>query len=92
MQVEAKNVFCGELREGSHSPWTGFCRDGCCNTGPHDVGSRTVCTRVTEEFLLFSRARGNDLSTPVPRFQVPGLKSGDQWCLCAARWQEAFEA
>jgi len=71
---------------------TGFYRDGCCNTGDDDLGLHTVCTRVTAEFLEFSRARGNDLSTPRPEFGFAGLKPGDQWCLCAARWQEALRA
>ncbi len=71
---------------------TGFYRDGCCNTGPEDVGSHTVCAVMTAEFLAFSKAQGNDLSTPMPEFQFPGLKPGDRWCLCAPRWQEAFAA
>jgi uncharacterized protein len=71
---------------------TGFYRDGCCNTGAEDVGSHTVCVLATAEFLAFSKSRGNDLSTPVPDFGFPGLKPGDRWCLCARRWQEAFEA
>ena len=71
---------------------TGFYRDGCCNTGPDDFGVHTVCVRVTKEFLEFSRARGNDLSTPVPDSGFPGLKPGDRWCLCAARWKEALDA
>ena len=65
--------------------------DGCCNTGPQDVGSHTVCVVMTAEFLEFSKSRGNDLSTPVPEFGFPGLKPGDRWCLCAPRWQEALE-
>jgi uncharacterized protein len=76
----------------SFKPMTGFYRDGCCNTGQEDVGSHTVCAVMTAEFLAFSKERGNDLSTPVPGFGFPGLKPGDRWCLCAARWQEAFEA
>jgi uncharacterized protein (DUF2237 family) len=87
-----KNVLGGELQVCSLSPMTGFYRDGCCNTGSEDQGSHTVCTAVTTEFLAFSRARGNDLSTPLPAFGFPGLKPGDRWCLCAARWQEALEA
>ena len=71
---------------------TGFFRDGCCRTGSDDLGSHTVCIRVTQQFLEFSAAMGNNLSTPIPEFQFPGLKPGDQWCLCAARWQEAFNA
>lgn len=80
------------LASCSEQPLTGFFRDGCCNTAPEDLGLHTVCTRVTAEFLEFSRSRGNDLSTPLPEFGFPGLKPGDQWCLCAARWQEALEA
>ena len=80
----------GEPLEGcSEEPMTGFFRDGCCNTSEEDLGSHTVCVEVTREFLEFSRFRGNDLSTPVPEFGFPGLKSGDRWCLCAARWLEA---
>ena len=71
---------------------TGFFRNGCCDTGPDDLGSHTVCAVLTAEFLIFSRARGNDLSTPRPEFGFPGLEPGQLWCLCAPRWQEAFEA
>jgi uncharacterized protein (DUF2237 family) len=71
---------------------TGFFRNGCCDTGLEDVGSHTVCIVTTDEFLKFSKLRGNDLSTPMPDFGFPGLKAGDRWCLCAPRWQEAFEA
>lgn len=76
----------------SVSPMTGFTRSGCCETGPEDVGSHTVCILATAEFLAFSAECGNDLSTPVPQFQFAGLKEGDRWCLCAARWKEAFDA
>lgn len=88
----ARNVLGGELQECSTSPLTGFFRDGCCNTGPEDVGSHTVCTRVTEEFLDFSLSQGNDLLTPMPQYGFAGLKPGDQWCLCASRWAEALDA
>jgi uncharacterized protein (DUF2237 family) len=71
---------------------TGFFRDGCCETGPEDVGRHVVCAQVTREFLEFSRARGNDLVTPRPEFGFPGLRPGDRWCLCALRWREAREA
>ena len=71
---------------------TGFFRDGCCNTGPEDVGSHTVCIEVTAEFLRFSKAVGNDLSTPRLDWGFPGLREGDRWCLCAPRWQEALDA
>jgi len=76
----------------SISPMTGFVRNGCCETGPEDVGSHTVCVEVTAEFLEFSKSRGNDLSTPMPLYGFEGLAPGDCWCLCASRWQEAFEA
>ena len=87
-----KNVFGEPIETCSTRPMTGFYRSGCCETGPEDVGVHTVCVEMTEEFLLFSRSRGNDLSTPLPEFGFPGLEPGDRWCLCAARWQEAFEA
>lgn len=83
------NVFGDPLQLCSANPLTGFFRDGCCNTSTQDHGSHTVCVEVTEEFLQFSRARGNDLSTPVEEFGFPGLNPGDRWCLCAARWLEA---
>jgi len=84
------NVLGEPLLPCSENPLTGFFRDGCCNTAPEDAGLHTVCVRVTAEFLAFSKSRGNDLSTPQPEFGFPGLKPGDQWCLCAARWQEAL--
>ena len=87
-----RNVLGGEIVPCSVEPVTGFFSDGCCNTSPEDVGSHTVCVVMTAEFLAFSKARGNDLSTPMPQFRFPGLKPGDRWCLCAPRWQEAFEA
>ena len=90
--VAKLNVLGEPLASCSEDPLTGFYRDGCCNTGPEDHGSHTVCTRVTSDFLEFSRSMGNDLSTPHLEFGFPGLRSGDQWCLCAARWQEALEA
>ena len=86
------NVFGEPLETCSERPMTGFFRDGCCNTGQEDTGSHTVCIEATREFLEYSRFRGNDLSTPMPRYGFPGVKPGDRWCLCAARWQEAFEA
>ncbi len=73
-------------------PVTGFFRNGCCDTGPQDLGNHTVCTVMTAEFLAFSKSRGNDLSTPLPEYGFAGLKPGDRWCLCAPRWQEALEA
>ena len=91
--MDAKLNVLGELLATcSENPITGFYRDGCCNTEKADTGSHTVCTRVTAEFLEFSSKMGNDLSTPRSEFGFPGLRPGDQWCLCAARWQQAFEA
>ncbi len=86
------NVLGSPLLPCSMNPKTGFYRDGCCRTGPEDIGRHTVCVVLTSEFLEFSKARGNDLSTPMPTFGFSGLKEGDRWCLCAARWQEALEA
>ena len=87
-----RNVLGTELQTCSTDPMTGFYRDGCCATGPEDQGSHTVCAVVTEAFLAFSKSRGNDLTTPRPQWGFPGLKPGDHWCLCAARWREAHEA
>jgi uncharacterized protein (DUF2237 family) len=89
---EARNVLGGHLAVCCTNPMTGFYRTGCCETGAEDHGSHTVCTQLTAEFLAFSRSVGNDLSTPVPAFGFPGLKPGDRWCLCAARWKEALDA
>ena len=91
-QQPQRNVFGEPLEACSGNPLTGFFRDGCCNTSPQDVGSHTVCAVMTDKFLAFSKAAGNDLSTRVPQFAFPGLKAGDRWCLCAARWQQAFES
>jgi hypothetical protein len=91
-QRPSKNVLGGTLAECSKAPLTGFFRDGCCNTGPQDVGSHTVCVVMTAEFLAFSKSRGNDLSTPMPEYGFAGLTPGDRWCLCAPRWQEALVA
>jgi uncharacterized protein len=88
----SRNVLGSRLESCSMKPMTGFFRDGCCDTAAEDVGSHTVCAVMTDEFLKFSKARGNDLSTPMPDYGFPGLKAGDRWCLCAPRWQEAFEA
>ncbi|WP_374659141.1 DUF2237 family protein [Phenylobacterium sp.] len=90
--ADAKNVLGGELIPCSLDPVTGFFRNGCCETGPHDVGLHTVCAVMTAEFLAFSKMVGNDLSTPVPEYGFPGLKPGDRWCLCAPRWKEALDA
>ena len=86
------NVLGAPLRPCSHTPLTGWFRDGCCNTGREDIGSHTVCAVMTAAFLDFSKSSGNDLSTPMPELGFPGLKPGDRWCLCAPRWQEALEA
>jgi uncharacterized protein (DUF2237 family) len=87
-----RNVLGEPLEACSMKPMTGFYRDGCCNTGQEDVGSHTVCAVMTAAFLEFSKAQGNDLSTPMPEFGFAGLKPGDRWCLCAPRWQEALQA
>lgn len=89
---KAKNVLGKPLQVCSNEPLTGFYRDGCCETGDDDYGVHVVCVRVSAEFLAFSKERGNDLSTPQPHYGFKGLKPGDQWCLCAARWAEALEA
>lgn len=86
------NVLGGALLACSYSPLTGYYRDGCCTTGPDDLGTHLVCARVTAEFLAFSRERGNDLSTPRPEYRFAGLKPGDRWCLCVTRWAEALDA
>ncbi len=88
----SQNVLGGDLQPCSDDPLTGFYRDSRCRTGADDAGIHVVCARVTDEFLEFSAGRGNDLITPRPEFLFPGLKAGDQWCLCAPRWQEALEA
>jgi uncharacterized protein (DUF2237 family) len=86
------NVFGEALIPCSTDPMTGFFRDGCCNTSEQDVGSHTVCVVLTEDFLEFSKSKGNDLSTPMPAYGFPGLKGGERWCLCARRWLEAYRA
>lgn len=88
----ALNVLGGELEPCGLDPVTGFFRNGCCETGPEDVGMHTVCAVMTAEFLAFSAMVGNDLSTPRPEFGFSGLKPGDRWCLCAPRWKEALDA
>lgn len=90
-RVASLNVLGGELTPCSLDPVTGFFRNGCCDTGPMDHGSHTVCVVMTAEFLAFSKYLGNDLSTPKPEFLFPGLKAGDQWCLCAARFLQAHD-
>ncbi|MFK7855936.1 MAG: DUF2237 family protein [Granulosicoccus sp.] len=90
--MQAKNIFGEDLVPCGMDPITGFYRDGCCDTGPEDRGSHTVCVAVTDEFLSYTRSVGNDLSTPLPAHGFPGLKEGDRWCLCASRWLQAYEA
>lgn len=87
-----RNVLGGELVPCSFDPLTGYYRTGCCESRGDDPGMHVVCAVMTDEFLAFSKSRGNDLSTPMPQYGFPGLRDGDQWCLCASRWQEAFEA
>ncbi len=89
---DGTNVLGGELMACSYSPLTGFFRDGCCNSDEQDQGNHSVCVRVSAEFLKFSMRQGNDLSTPRPEYRFKGLVPGDRWCLCAARWLEAYEA
>jgi uncharacterized protein (DUF2237 family) len=86
------NVLGEPLEPCGENPLTGFFRDGKCNTCDEDLGSHTVCIEATREFLDFSQSRGNDLSTPMPDFDFPGLRPGDTWCLCAARWLEAYKS
>jgi len=86
------NLFNEIIEECSCEPLTGFFRTGCCDTSDQDLGSHTVCALMTEDFLRFSKAKGNDLSTPVPQYNFPGLKEGDRWCLCANRWLEAYKS
>jgi uncharacterized protein len=86
-----RNVLGGELEVCGTDPLTGFFRDGCCNTGPQDVGSHTICAVATREFLEHQRIVGNDLSTPMPQYRFPGLQPGDRWCVVAARWLQAYE-
>lgn len=87
-----KNVLGTPIESCSTDPMTGFYRDGCCRTGPDDMGLHLVCMVATDEFLEFSKSRGNDLSTPNPMYQFPGLQAGDRWCLCVERWKEALDA
>ncbi|MFS4415818.1 DUF2237 family protein [Maribacter sp. 2307ULW6-5] len=87
-----RNVLGTELQECCQNPKTGFYRDGFCRTGNEDVGTHVVCSIMTEEFLVYTKAQGNDLSTPLPMYQFPGLRPGDHWCLCASRWKQAYLA
>lgn len=91
-ETDARNVLGGALAPCSVDPLTGFYRNGCCETGPEDTGMHTVCVIMTEDFLRFSMSAGNDLSTPRPEFDFPGLRPGDRWCVCAPRWKEALDA
>jgi uncharacterized protein (DUF2237 family) len=88
----ARNVLGGPLASCGARPPTGFFRNGCCDSHKDDVGLHVVCAQMTDEFLKFSLSRGNDLVTPVPEFEFPGLKAGNRWCVCAARWKEALRA
>lgn len=90
--IESKNIFGEPLVACGTDPMTGYYRDGCCNTGMTDRGTHTVCAIMTDEFLAYTKSKGNDLSTPVPQYQFPGLRAGDQWCLCVLRWKEALDA
>ena len=92
MAHNALNVLGTALVPCSYDPLTGYYRDGCCNTDKHDHGSHVICAKVTQPFLEFSLARGNDLVTPKPEYRFAGLKAGDRWCLCALRWKEALDA
>lgn len=92
MSRTARNVLGTPLETCSLDPVTGFYRDGCCNTGAEDMGLHLVCIEATTDFLEFSRDVGNDLSTPMPQYQFPGLTPGDRWCLCVQRWKQALEA
>lgn len=89
--LKPKNVLGGELQSCCTSPMTGFYRDGYCRTGVDDTGRHTVCIVATDEFLAYSKAVGNDLSTPMPQYAFPGIKEGDKWCLCMLRWKQALE-
>ncbi len=90
IMTQAKNILGESLKPCSTDPMTGYLRDGCCNTNPQDLGAHTVCVVLTEDFLAFTKAAGNDLSSPRPEFGFPGLNPGDSWCLCAERWKEAL--
>jgi len=92
MPQSPRNVLGGPLAGCCSDPMTGYFRDGFCRTGPQDIGRHLVCAQVTAEFLAFSRQCGNDLSTPRPEYEFPGLVPGDRWCLCVLRWKEAFDA
>jgi uncharacterized protein (DUF2237 family) len=92
MNFRSRNVFGEPLQACSENPVTGFYRNGCCDSGEDDQGDHMVCAIMTANFLEFSKSQGNDLSTPIPQFNFPGLEPGDRWCLCAPRWKEAYNA
>ena len=92
MNRQEKNVFGEKITLCSENPLTGFYRNGCCDSGPEDRGNHMVCAIMTEGFLEYSKSMGNDLSTPLPQYNFPGLSPGDRWCLCVMRWREAFDA
>lgn len=91
-KTKTKNILGAELQSCCTDPMTGFFRDGFCNTNHQDQGTHVVCAIMTDEFLQFTKSRGNDLSTPRPEYDFPGLKAGDGWCVCAQRWKEAYDA
>lgn len=92
MKFQSRNVFGEPIESCSDDPVTGFYRNGCCDSGDDDLGDHMVCAVMTAEFLEFSKSKGNELSTPIPQYNFPGLEPGDRWCLCAQRWKEAYEA
>ncbi len=92
VKAESRNVLGQPMQTCGCDPMTGFYRDGCCDTGPDDLGVHTVCCIVSDEFLAVSKHLGNDLMTPMPQYGFPGLKAGDRWCVCAARWLQVFHA
>ena len=92
IMITVKNILGTELQSCCFDPLTGYFRDGFCRTREDDYGTHVVCARMTEEFLVYTKAKGNDLSTPMPQYSFPGLKPGDQWCLCVTRWKEAMLA
>ena len=92
MKADSFNVFGEALQVCGTTPMTGAYRNGCCDTGPFDAGTHTVCALVTDEFLQFSKSKGNDLTRAYPQYNFPGLVAGDYWCLCVSRWLEAYRA
>ncbi len=92
MMERQKNVYGDDLKQCGYDSIAGYYRDGSCNTDNGDHGSHTICVQVTDEFLQYSKDKGNDLSTALPEFDFPGLNAGDRWCVCALRWKETFDA